>query len=192
MDDDDRLLAYMQGRLGPDDAAALEAELASNDALQAELAMMQAARDSLSEDTVSTQEEVMAGWNRLAASIDAEDQRAPANDNLPRTLMQAAAVAVVSILGWQFVAEPLLTPAAPDGFVVASASDLPHVLQVGFTANATMEEVAGLVRQAGGRVVDGPGATGLFVLQFDDDAARDAAQALFSQTPELVMLSAQP
>lgn len=190
MDRDDRLIDYMQGRMDPQDRTAFEAEMAADPALAAEHAALGAAAEMLGRTEVPAGT-MQAGWDRLSASIEAERAPMPANVNRWPALLRTAAVAVLAVGLWQLAVVPRL--GGPEGgFVPASETGTAPTLRVAFADDATLADIAALLRGLGATVTDGPGAMGIFTLEFTDEAARDAAEATLAQRDDLVVLLSRP
>ncbi len=186
MDDDDRLLDYMQNRMGAEDRAAFEAEIARRPDLRAEIDALEAAVARIGAEPVPEGARD-AGWDRLSAAIGAE-RPMPANVNRAPQWLKVASIVAASVLVWQVAVVPRL-PGPDQGFVPASQSVEGPVLRVAFAEGAMLAEVSALLRDLGARVVDGPGAIGLYTLAFEDDAARDAAEAALAGDPRVTALS---
>lgn len=186
MDDNERLQDYAHGRLDSAETTAVEAELAQNPDLRAELAMMTAVRDHMRNDGPD-QSVKDAGWDRLSQTIDATRFGTPANDNRRFSLAQVAGITAAAVVAWQFVAVPLFFGNQDTGFTTASAVVEGPALRVLFADAATVEDITTLIRDAGGTITDGPSAIGLFTVVFENDAAFSAAQTAFSQHPDLVV-----
>ncbi len=189
MDDDDRVLAYVQGRLDQAARSDFEQEMVTRPALRAEVTALEATRGAFAaeQDAERASDD---GWERLSRSIEAE--RAPANLNRRPMLAQFAAVAIGAIAIWQFLAVPFLPGQDSVGFTPVSEATAETVLRVGFADGATAAELTALLAEVGGRIVDGPSAVGLFTLAFEDDAARDAAEALLADRTGLVLVVSRP
>lgn len=191
MDDDERLLAYMHGRLTPSERAVFEAEMEARPALGAELAAMRALADGMAADLPdpSVQRE---GWARLSQSLAQEALPQPANDNRWPRFAQLAGVAAAAVIAWQLIAVPFLPQVGGDSFTPASQVESDLALRIAFTEAASLADVQTLLRETGARVVDGPSATGLFTLAFEDEAAREAAQAALAARDDLVVTVSRP
>ncbi|WP_118136567.1 hypothetical protein [Oceanicella sp. SM1341] len=193
MDSDERLLAYMHGRLDAEAVADFEAELAARPALRAELAAMRAAAEVMAADTPRAEARAR-GWERLSRSIEAERTGRPANDPRRIPLWQAAGMAAAAVLVWQLAAVPYLTGPAPQpgGYQPAGEAAEGPTLRVAFAQDARLDAVADLLADLGARIVDGPGALGLFTLSFEDAAGRDAAEAALRARPGIVTSVTRP
>lgn len=185
MDREDRLLAYMQNRMSPDDKGRFETEMASDRSLAAEVSAMRAVRSELAEEDGLPDTD--AGWARLSAALDAEGTQ-PANLNRPIriSLLQAAALVVASVLLWQVAIAPNLTGLGESGYETVTEERTGPVLQVIFTADASMGEISALLRMHGGTLLDGPSALGLYRIGFPDAAQRTAARDALTGRPDLV------
>lgn len=150
---------------------------------------MQATRGVFAEAQESVAE-ADEGWERLSRSIAAE--RAPANLNRGPRLAQFAAVAIGAVAIWQFLAVPYLPGREDAGFVPVSEAADGIVLRVGFAEGASAAELTALLTELGARIVDGPSAVGLFTLAFDDNAARDSAEASLAERTDLVLVVSRP
>lgn len=191
VDNSDRLQRFVHGALPDQDKADLEAELAENADLRAELALVRAVNTTLRDQ--GPPEGVRAqGWDRLAQSIDAEPSAVPANDNRRYSLLQVAGVAAAAVLAWQFVAAPILFDAQEPLFTTASVQGDGPTLRVAFETGADMSAITMLLRDAGGALVDGPSAIGLYTVGFPDSESRDAAQTLFDENPALLSVVSAP
>lgn len=194
MDDDDRVLAYVQGRLDGPDQSAFERDLAKRADLRAEIAALRATRNAFAQEEADAAP-AEGGWQRLSQSITTE--RAPANLNRRPALAQMAAAAIGAIAIWQFLAVPFLPGGEEAGFVPVSEAPLSpaeaeRALRVGFAETASVGALTALLAEAGARIVDGPSAVGLFTLSFDDAAAREAAEAIFAARGALVLVVSRP
>ncbi|MEM8728928.1 MAG: hypothetical protein AAGF79_03335 [Pseudomonadota bacterium] len=180
--DDETLLDYIADRLDPDSRAAIETQAAADPELATDIALMRSMRQALQTET-DAQAPGALGWKRLERAIEAST---PAT--VPRRPMWqvAAAAAVVAVLGWQFVAMPVLNGSGPG---LQTASDAPvegMSLTVAFVPDSTEAQIRDLLVQTGGQIVEGPSALGLWQVQFDNQAARDAALDAFGTAPSLI------
>lgn len=185
MDKDDKVLMYVQGRLTPEDGAALEAEMRTDADLRAEVQAMQATRVALAPIDVPDKD---SGWSRLSAAIDAERAAAPANENRPirLSLLQAASVVAASVVLWQLLAVPMITETSGPFTPATEAPDGPSV-QIIFDETAVIAEITDLLSSVGGEIISGPGALGIYRVSFADEAALDAARAVLEARDELVI-----
>lgn len=176
MDRDDTLLAYLQGKLTPEDRARFEAEMAADPALAAEVEVMRAVRTNLSDAPQHAQADAV--WDRLSAAIGTPPQAANQNRPYLRRLAGYAAVAVLAVVCWQVALVPLIGDVAPV-YRTASEDGAGFPLQVRFADGATMSEITALLSDLDGTITDGPGALGLLRLSFpDEDRQQRALEAL--------------
>ena len=183
--DDDRLLAYVAGRLSAEEAAVIEAAAAEDAEIATDIALMQGMRTALRDHETDTAPGEL-GWKRLERAIDAATPApAPAARRAP--VWQVAAVAAVAaVVCWQFVAVPLLDRT---GAGYGTASEDPaagFTLTVAFVPEATEAQIRALLEDTGGRITDGPSALGLWQVGFDSAADRDASLETFSAAAGLV------
>lgn len=187
MDRDDRVLAFVQGRMTAEDRRAFENEMAADRALEVEVAAMTALRAEFAA-TDLPEETAEAGWARLAPALGAGSAPAAANANrAPRlSLWQTGGLIAASLALWQVVAVPLISPPPETGFRPVSTEFEAPVIQVIFTPGAEIAEISGLLTEHGGSILSGPSAIGLYHVAFDSASARDAALAAFEQRSDLV------
>ncbi len=181
---DEKIRAYTQLRLSEDDCAAFEKQMAKDPALRAEVAAITAMNNVFShEDDASPKN----GWARLSKRIDAETQGA-ANDNRPIriSLLQAACIAAIAVIGWQVVGVPLLTKQQAT-YVTVSAESSEASVQVVFNATASLSEVTETLDDLQGQIVDGPSALGVYIVEFSDVDARDTAFLALSKREDIAL-----
>lgn len=173
---DDKVLAFTQSRMSPDERKAFEQEMSGDADLRAQVAAMAAVRDVFAKEQESASDFPGSDWDALEARIDEQSQPTAANDNRPfrLSLLQAACIALASVLGWQAIQSSVFSP-DPTSFQTASGGIAGAALQIIFAADATQADVTLLLSELNGRIVDGPSAIGLYIVSFDDLAARDAA-----------------
>jgi len=192
---DDRILAYLQGRLEGAARQDFEAELAADAGLRAELAVMEGARRDFAAAAVPEGARE-AGWARLAHSMAVTPQPVPANLNRwpgrIRTGALMAASVVVAVTLWQAAVVPRLADGGGAAFAPAGEAPEGPALKVQFAPGATLADVTALLQGLGARVTDGPGALGLYTLGFVDAAAQAAAEARLKSRPDLVATVARP
>ena len=78
MDRDDRVLAFVQGRMTELDTRAFEREMAEDRALEVEVDAMRGLRAEFAEEATI---DVADGWAQFEAALDAEAGTQPANAN---------------------------------------------------------------------------------------------------------------
>ena len=191
MDDDDRLLAYVQGRLSDADKIAFEADLAKRPDLNAELKAMQGVTRAIEAEEVDPARKAN-GWARLESSIKADRLPVAANDNRRLSVLQAVGLAVAAVFAWQIIALPFLPVSDAPGFSTASVDAEGVALRVAFSQSVSIAEVTDILKETGATITDGPSAIGLFTLEFADDATRQAAEAIFAERPDLFTTVSRP
>ncbi|KUP92879.1 hypothetical protein [Tritonibacter horizontis] len=185
MDRDDLILAYVQGKLSDADSTAFEQDLEQDANMAAELLALRAARSEFAQE--DDQVEADAGWSRLEATINAT---IPANDNRPLrlSLWQTGALIAASLVLWQVAVVPFTQPQRAPGYEAVSEATRGAVLQVMFSATASVAEVTALLRVIGGTVVEGPGALGLYRIAFESSNRMEVARAVLEGRRDLIDL----
>ncbi len=165
-DDITRQLADLRaGRLSATEAAELEARLAGDPALAAWQRLDGAIADSFDAPSPGA-----FGWARLAREIEAQPvARRFSGWHLAAT---AAAAALAAVLAWQVIVP---SADAPDGFVTASGETGAADLRVSFVPQTTEAEMRAALAAIGARIVDGPGALGLYALDLPEGSDSAAA-----------------
>ncbi|MGG7566788.1 hypothetical protein ACQ5SO_11585 [Rhodovulum sp. DZ06] len=190
IDDDDRLAAWLQGRLAPAERAAFEARLASDPALRAEAETLRAAAAALGAAAPPAGAKA-AGWARLSAAIEDDRRMTPANSNRRAGLLRMAAAAALAVGAWQVAVVPNLPASWTGGGgyapVTAPAPTEGPTLRVAFAPGAAAAQITALLQEVGAEVTGGPGALGLYRLRFADAAARDAAAETLAARTALVV-----
>lgn len=188
MTDDKKISGYLNGRLDQTTRDAFEAEMSSNPALAAEVAMARGMNTVFDQDDATASGRSSQGWARLEQEIAASKAPVAANNNRPvwRSLAQTAAAVVVAVGLWQMLVVPELSDTNGAGFTPVSADTAGPVLQIVFAETAELADVIAILSEVDGTIVDGPGAIGLFHVSFPDEAARDAALTVLRDRPALV------
>ncbi|MFV1878023.1 hypothetical protein [Nioella sp.] len=179
------------GTLEGADLAAVDAALAEDADLRAELAALTAIRATMRAEEVASPGEF--GLARLMRDVDAEARVAApvaANDNvvpLSRLRIWQVAAAVVLAVGIGFNL-PQIGPGSapmeraesePAGFTLASGGAAADFTVV-FAPDATEAELRALLLEAGLEIVSGPSALGIYGLGLIDAEMSDAAFAALS------------
>lgn len=174
------------GTLEGADLAAVDAALAEDADLRADLAALTAIRNTMQAEEVASPGDF--GLARLMRDVDAESRVAApvaANDNvvpLSRLrIWQVAAAAVLAVgIGFNL---PQFGPgsapmdsAEPAGFTLASGGAAADFTVV-FAPDATEAELRALLLEAGLEIVSGPSALGIYGLGLIDAETSDAAFA---------------
>ena len=183
MDRDEVILSYVQNRLGPDERAAFEADMAQDSALSAEVDLMRLVRDDLAK--APKHDGAEAVWDRLSENMTPP----PANTN-SRPFMQVlryAAVAGLSVAVWQMAVVPRLSGPDQDFRTATTPSDA-FTIQMKFVDAATISDIGALLVPLSGTITDGPSALGLVMLAFPDQASRDAAMDVLRSRSDLIEL----
>ncbi len=191
MDRDDKILAYLQDRLAPQERDQFEQDMAGDAALRAEVSLMQSVRGELANAAKLPDPDGL--WERISADLDQPVQAA--NDNRRPWVQMAkyAAVAVVAVAAWQVFAVPRLGPGTgSEVFRAASEASDQHVLQVKFRDTASMADVAALLATLQGTISDGPSALGIVRVSFADDTRRKAAFLALTARNDLVEFVPEP
>ncbi|MEL6587534.1 MAG: hypothetical protein AAFY65_17805 [Pseudomonadota bacterium] len=193
MDEDDTILAYVQGRLDASDAAAFETALADNADLRAEMATLQAVGTALAAQAPDRAVRDR-GWAALSNAIDADRFGTPANTNQRPSVLQAAGIAVAAVMAWQFIAVPFL-PTRQDAGLTPASENVPAdgpVLRVAFVDDVPLADVVAVLTALGAEIIDGPSAVGLFTIEFSDEGTLNEAEALFAERSDLVTMVSRP
>ncbi len=181
---EDDLLAHVRGAAEPALSERIEAATAADPALKAEIALMRGLGPALrGEDAGPDASEF--GWRRLEAAIRREQPARGAAIAPRRMGMWRAAAVLLGVVGLGqavYIGSTLSTGEAP-AFRTASDPAARHVLGVAFAPDATAAAVGELLRSLEARIVDGPGAIGLYRLDFASEDARAAARARLEASP---------
>lgn len=182
--DEDALSAYLRNEATAEDTARIEAAAKNDPALRAELALMGNLKGTLAaaSDGADTRE---FGWRRLEAEIAKETAMAPPPRATQSHLWRVAALFLGALVLGQgaYIA---LAPGAQEAPVYRTVSEQATSalsLAVGFASSTEMGAVQSLLNELDARIVDGPGAIGLYRLAFDTEAARDAARETLAASP---------
>lgn len=182
MTTEDKMLAFTQSRLSPQDRQAFELEMSNDPDLRAQVAVMTAVRDAFANDGDDKPSGI---WNDLSDRIDAEAPHA-ANDNrrFGFSVLKVASIALAAIIGWQIVENTIFSQ---DGaaFQTASMADIGPSFQVFFTADAGLSDITLLLTEFNGRIVDGPSALGIYTVAFTDVSERDAAFSVLTERADI-------
>ena len=177
---EDELLDYVRGVAPPALSGRIEAMMAHDRALEAEIALMRGLKPAL-DGVDSSQPPGAFGWKRLEAAIgrDAAQRRPAPSPRHGPALRIAAAVLGVAVLGQAAYIASLSTTADEAAYHTASDPAEAHVLGVGFADGATVAEIGALLRSADARIIDGPSALGLYRVAFPSADALREGQARF-------------
>ena len=188
---------YANGTLEGAERAAVEAALETDADLRAELAALQAIRETVQSETVQSPGDL--GLARLMRDVEADTRAgaAPpaANDNVvPLTrlrLWQVAAALVLALgLGFNMLPDAGRAPgmdaamsdgptaAAEQGFTLASGGSADFT--VIFAPDATEAQIRALLLEAGVEITGGPSALGLYGLGLLESGTDDAARGVLA------------
>ncbi|MFD3191870.1 hypothetical protein ACFMPD_16615 [Sedimentitalea sp. HM32M-2] len=180
---EDELLAHVRGASTPEQAARIEAMAARDRALRAELALMATLKGALAQATEGPDARAF-GWKRLEAEIGRTAR--PAASRAPIWRIAAAVLGVVVLGQGAYIA---LAPGEEPLYRTVTEDAEGAVLGVAFAPAATAGEIEALLREAGGRIVDGPFANGLYRVAFADETAREAGQRVLAASPLIALLA---
>ncbi len=182
------------GTLDGDELAQLDAALTEDADLRADLAALEAIRETMQAEEVASPGEF--GLARLMRDVEAEGPRfapepAAANDNvvpLSRLRIWQVAAAVILAVGVAFNIPQLSGPSSmeadPAGFSLASGEEAATVdFTVTFAPDATEAEIRALLLEVDAEIVSGPSALGFYgVALLGSSADDDARAALVAST----------
>lgn len=174
---------YVRGTLSDADRARVDAAVAADQALAAELATFQGVSAALKADAGPvTGREI--GWARLSRAVDAHE-RATAPGVITRWQVAAAVFAVLAIgqAAWIVGTGPRDEGAR---FTTAGEAAEAWTLQVMFAPTATEADIRALLDATGGQIVAGPSAIGLYRVRFESEAAMQSALEALSTAPDVV------
>ncbi|PIV75917.1 MAG: hypothetical protein COW55_03630 [Rhodobacteraceae bacterium CG17_big_fil_post_rev_8_21_14_2_50_65_11] len=182
------------GTLEGEELVAVEAALAADADLRAELAVLIAIRDTMQAEEAQSPGDF--GLARLLRDVEAE-ARGPtplaANDNvvsLTRLRIWQVAAAVVLAVGIGFTLPQFATSPEPvagrdaesavgEGYSLASGGETADFTVI-FSPDASEREIRALLLDAGVEIVSGPSAIGLYRLNLLDSASRNDALEILS------------
>lgn len=166
----------VNGSLAAAQREQLSAALNATPGLQDEQRFLQRLRAAVREDDGAGPGEL--GWRRLRRQIEAESQTAGQQRQRRRWqgLAIAASVLMAAQLAWFWGA----TPRDGDYTPMAAPPVAPGavVLQLRFRPEARLAQIEPLLQRLGLRVIDGPGAAGVWRVQLQGGDAAQVLQAL--------------
>ncbi|MEM1299516.1 MAG: hypothetical protein AAGH68_09565 [Pseudomonadota bacterium] len=176
---EDDLLAYMRGTASADLSQRIDAAQAADPSLRAEIVTMIGVRDALRDEDAGNPPADFA-WRKLQAAIEKE-AAAEQRPGQPRTgWWQVAAVLLgLAVLGQGAYISTISTGSNDPSYRTASQSGQEHVLAIGFAPGTDIADISALLRQANARVIDGPGASGLYRVTLASEGDQTAARELF-------------
>lgn len=170
---------YVTHRAGPEMVARIDDARRNDNSLHAELTLMEALKPALAGAEAPNPPGDLE-WRRLQAQIRQEQASAtnayvmPGPGRQIRT-WQAAAVFLGCLALGQAAYLVIENNQSQTGYTTASQTVEKYVLAVRFVPTATEAEMSTLIRQLAARIVDGPGASGLYRLAFASASERDTA-----------------
>ena len=181
---EDDLLNYVRGAASPELSARIEAMTARDPALKAEIALMRGLGPAL-RDAEADQPPSEFGWRRIEAAIRREGAgRRPGPSRRQVVVWRVAAAFLgIAVLGQAGYITSLPTTVEAPIYRTASGATEEYVLGVAFAPDATAAAIAGLLRDAGASVVDGPSALGLYRVAFASQEALRDGQMQFGTSP---------
>jgi hypothetical protein len=189
---EDELLIYVRGASSPALADRIEAMMARDPALRAEIALMRGLKPALA-DADTGQPPGEFGWTKLQAAIRRDE--AQRHRGLSRRQLVvwrvAAAFLGVAVLGQ--IAYIASAPMTVDDATYRTASEPTeaHVLGIGFAPDANAAEIGALLRAANARIIDGPSVLGLYRVAFPSADALQAGQAQFRASTVIDLIAAE-
>lgn len=187
---EEQLLDYVRGRASAELSAQIEAEVAKEPALRAEIALMRGLKPSL-QDAVPLNPPGELGWRRLEADIRREGKLpAPANKSRRSSVWRVAAVVFgFAAIGQATYIGTVLNTPEEDIYRTASRATDAHVLGVGFASDATASDINALLRSVDARLIDGPSAISLYRVAFDTADALSAGRDLLDASPLIELVA---
>ncbi len=162
---DELLPWYVNGTLADAQREAVDAHLAQCADCRGEVALLRVLREEV-RATAASGGAGELGRRRLLR--EAEAQRAPARSRWRPALGLAAAV----VIGVQTVLLLTLERESADAITpLAGSTPAEAVLQLRFQPGATEAQIRELLQSVGARLVDGPGALGVYRLRLEDPEA---------------------
>lgn len=183
---EDDLRAFVAGDGSASVAAEIEDRMKGDPALRAEIAVMRGLARGASDESADFDE---LGWRRLEKRIKAE-QAAQTPVTVPNFWRIAAVVCGFVVLAQGAFIAVNSGSGAPAQYQTSSGESARFVLAIAFENSARIDEITTILQRQGGTLVGGPGASGLYRVDFGSASARAAAQDVLSGSA-LVRLVAQ-
>ncbi|GAB6094088.1 hypothetical protein JCM14469_03400 [Desulfatiferula olefinivorans] len=188
-----RVLSYIKGDLTPDQRAAFEREIESDEALRREVEEFSAiakSYGSLAETLPSPRPETLAAIMRR---IQTERPRARSIHGVIESLRRLVSRPGVawSLSAAQFAVIVFLVFSHPEPSRYQTLSGSAPSVQRGITLNVVFHDTARqhavtrLLNGIGATVVDGPTASGLYVIRIDDASLKDQILTQLREAPEV-------
>ncbi len=186
-DELEALLVFLaNGTLEGDERRNVEAAVAADPGLQAELEVLKAMRAQMQAEEAA-QPPGELGLARLMRDIEAEaaPPQAANSPHAPRFWK----VAAMLVFGLFLAQSAYYGLNRGDDFTLAGGEvivNTDHAIRVAFGEGATEAQIRALLLELELTIVDGPSALGLYTLAAADEAARDAALIALQNAPQLV------
>ena len=172
----EQLPFLVNGTLAPDERGPVEVHLEQCASCRAELEFLRALQKGVRETEAQAQPGELA-WQRLRRALEQESTGTDAAATggvagAPAWMKYALAASLVLVLAqglvlWRHSDAPVYRPA---GTQYQGA-----VIQLRFRDQATEAQIRALLQSVGGRIIDGPGAVGIYRVALDLDATDAAA-----------------
>ena len=187
------LLSFVHAKASTETTSRIQEQMDRDAAFRAEIALMRGLKSALSE-AVDRNKPGEFGWQRVNAAIGREEAAEPRRALVDRAGMNRAGAwrAAAVVLGVIALGQTIyiaFDPEDPAQYQTASAIVETHVMAARFAETATIAEIGALIRGLGGRIIDGPAASGFYRLSFDSDTAMQAAEPLLAVSPLVTQLA---
>lgn len=182
---DDDLPAFVNGTLSASEREQIQHHLAECEPCRQEVEWLATLREQMQKDPLPAVNEM--GLARLMRTVKAEQRPAPAKTSAPSWWRGAMAAGVLvmlvqfGVIAVQWQPEGAYQPLSESGQLSGP------VLQVRFAPTVSLAEMQGLLEQIDGRIVDGPGALGLYRIALPEEADREAALATLQAADDIVV-----
>lgn len=185
---EDDLLSYIHGAAPKAVASRIEKRMDQDGNFKAEIAVMRGMKSALASDEGQNHSGEF-GWHRLQVALEREENK----DRRPGIAQRVGGWrAVAAVLGIMVLGQAVYIatgPVDPARFQTASKGVQNHVLAVRFKDDAAIAAIGDLIRALDGRIIDGPGASGIFRMEFATQEALRAAEADLETSPLITLLA---
>ncbi|MDR9439013.1 MAG: hypothetical protein RI841_05890 [Halomonas sp.] len=178
----EKLPLYVNGRLDAEEIRHVEMALANDPDLARDVEFLQALKDTLQQS--GDEPPVEMDLARLKRDIHRETAESSPQSANTRRYWKPLAIAACLLLAIQ-TGFQLTTQSTDSNWVPLSgetASQQPR-LQIAFTPSSTAEQIRESLGSRGLRIVDGPGALGLYTIQLPPSSDVDAIRQQLEQLP---------
>jgi len=170
---------FVNDSLTPEEQSQVNVQLHADADLVKEAEFLNNLRGSVRSRTTATPGEF--GWRRLQRDIRREQKSSP---TVNKWWLPALAAAALVILVQGGVLLNMLS--GPATYEPAGVQTPGTVLQVRFQDNATAAQIAQLLKDIDGSVIEGPSAVGLFRIRLTEKADADKVVSKIKQSPNVV------